>query len=99
MPAPLFGQPHKRLEDQRLLRGEASFIDDLRLVGVLHVAFVRSIHAHARVRVTSPPAIPGSSEFSAPRTCSPDAPLPTFPPWSATKRCVPAVSRRWPPRK
>jgi aerobic carbon-monoxide dehydrogenase large subunit len=59
MPDRFFGQPHKRLEDQRLLRGEASFVDDLRLVGMLHVAFVRSIHAHARVRVTSPPAIPG----------------------------------------
>src|SRR5262245_64774713 len=58
MPAPLVGRPYKRLEDQRLLRGEASFIDDLRLVGMLHVAFVRSIHAHARVRVASSPVMP-----------------------------------------
>src|SRR5262245_45949449 len=59
MPAPFFGQPHKRLEDERLLRGEAAFIDDLRLVGMLHVAFVRSIHAHARVRISGSAAMPG----------------------------------------
>ena len=80
MPDRFFGQPHKRLEDQRLLRGEASFIDDLRLVGMLHVAFVRSIHAHARVRVTSPPAIPGViGIFSAadllPGRRTPDIPI------------------------
>jgi len=80
MPDRFFGQPHKRLEDQRLLRGEASFIDDLRLVGMLHVAFVRSIHAHARVRVTSPPAIPGViGIFSAadllPGRRTPDMPI------------------------
>jgi aerobic carbon-monoxide dehydrogenase large subunit len=45
------GQPLKRLEDPRLLRGQATFLDDLRLPGVRHVAFVRSIHPHARFRV------------------------------------------------
>jgi len=61
MPAPHVGRPLKRLEDQRLLRGEATFIDDLDMVGVLHVAFVRSIHAHARVRVDARAArvVPG----------------------------------------
>jgi carbon-monoxide dehydrogenase large subunit len=59
MSDPFFGQPYKRLEDERLLRGQASFIDDLRLVGMLHVAFVRSIHAHARIRLTRPSAPPG----------------------------------------
>src|SRR5262245_4031020 len=47
----LCGQPLKRLEDPRLLRGQAMFLDDLRLPVLHHVAFVRSIHAHARVRV------------------------------------------------
>jgi aerobic carbon-monoxide dehydrogenase large subunit len=45
------GQPLKRLEDPRLLRGQAMFLDDLRLAGLHHVAFVHSIHAHARFRV------------------------------------------------
>jgi carbon-monoxide dehydrogenase large subunit len=45
------GQSFKRLEDARLLRGQATFLEDLRLPGVHHVAFARSIHAHARFRV------------------------------------------------
>jgi carbon-monoxide dehydrogenase large subunit len=48
---PFIGQPLKRLEDPRLLRGQATFLDDLRLPGIRHVAFVRSIHPHARFRV------------------------------------------------
>src|SRR5262245_35434592 len=48
-PSPTFrGQPLKRLEDPRLLRGQATFLDDLRLPHLRHVAFVRSIHPHAR---------------------------------------------------
>ena len=43
------GQPVKRLEDGRLLRGQGRYVDDIRLPGTLHVAFVRSPHAHARV--------------------------------------------------
>ena len=46
----LFGQPLRRLEDPRLLTGRAQFVDDVDLEGMLHVAFVRSPHAHARVR-------------------------------------------------
>ena len=57
MPGPFFGQSHKRLEDARLLRGEASFIEDVRLVGMRHVVFVRSIHAHARFRVDATTAL------------------------------------------
>jgi carbon-monoxide dehydrogenase large subunit len=45
-----FGQPVKRNEDARLLRGRAQFIDDVNLPGMLHAAFVRSPHAHARLR-------------------------------------------------
>src|SRR5215831_772211 len=57
MPGPFFGQSHKRLEDARLLRGEASFIEDVRLVGMRHVVFVRSIHAHARFRADATTAL------------------------------------------
>ncbi|HKA41504.1 MAG TPA: xanthine dehydrogenase family protein molybdopterin-binding subunit [Burkholderiales bacterium] len=39
-----------RLEDLPLLRGEGRFIDDIRLPGTLHAAFVRSPHAHAVIR-------------------------------------------------
>ena len=43
------GQPVKRVEDSRLLRGHGRYVDDIRLPGTLHVAFVRSPHAHARI--------------------------------------------------
>ena len=38
-----------RNEDARLLTGRARFVDDVQLPGILHVAFVRSEHAHARL--------------------------------------------------
>ncbi|HEX9937695.1 MAG TPA: xanthine dehydrogenase family protein molybdopterin-binding subunit [Longimicrobium sp.] len=41
------GQSVSRNEDARLLTGHALFVDDVRLDGMLHVAFVRSDHAHA----------------------------------------------------
>src|SRR5258705_7893770 len=37
-----FGEPVKRNEDRRLLTGQALFIDDIELPGMLHVAFLRS---------------------------------------------------------
>jgi carbon-monoxide dehydrogenase large subunit len=38
------------VEDPRLLAGQGAYLDDLRLPGLLHAAFVRSPYAHARVR-------------------------------------------------
>jgi carbon-monoxide dehydrogenase large subunit len=38
-----------RNEDARLLTGRALFVDDVQLPGMLHVAFVRSEHAHGRI--------------------------------------------------
>ena len=43
------GASIKRVEDPRLLRGLAMYVDDLRLPGMLFAAFVRSPHAHARI--------------------------------------------------
>jgi aerobic carbon-monoxide dehydrogenase large subunit len=45
----LFGARVKRVEDARFLCGQATYTDDVRLPGTLHVAFVRSPHAHARI--------------------------------------------------
>jgi aerobic carbon-monoxide dehydrogenase large subunit len=39
-----------RNEDARLLTGRALFVDDVQIEGMLHVAFVRSEHAHGRLR-------------------------------------------------
>ena len=45
----VLGQRVVRNEDARLLTGRALFIDDLQLPGTVHVAFVRSPYAHARI--------------------------------------------------
>jgi carbon-monoxide dehydrogenase large subunit len=45
-----FGAPVKRNEDKKLLTGQALFIDDVELPGMLHAAFLRSHVAHARVK-------------------------------------------------
>ncbi|MBC8728799.1 xanthine dehydrogenase family protein molybdopterin-binding subunit [Paraburkholderia sp. UCT2] len=38
-----------RTEDYRLLTGYGRYLDDIEIPGVLHVCFVRSPHAHARI--------------------------------------------------
>jgi aerobic carbon-monoxide dehydrogenase large subunit len=60
--AKYFGAAVKRREDPRFLRGEGRFVDDVKLAGMLHAAFVRSPHAHARVvaiRTRAAAAMPG----------------------------------------
>ncbi len=53
MPAPapdgFVGRPLRRVEDRPLLLGAGLYTDDIRLAGTLHVALVRSPHAHARI--------------------------------------------------
>jgi len=49
MGAKYFGAAVKRREDPRFLRGEARYVDDVKLSGMLHAAFLRSPHAHARI--------------------------------------------------
>ncbi|MBV9985556.1 MAG: xanthine dehydrogenase family protein molybdopterin-binding subunit, partial [Bradyrhizobium sp.] len=44
-----FGAPVRRNEDNRLLTGQALFIDDVELPDMLHAAFLRSQVAHARI--------------------------------------------------
>ena len=44
------GQAITRFEDQRLLRGEGRFQNDVNLPGQCHAIIVRSVHAHARIR-------------------------------------------------
>jgi carbon-monoxide dehydrogenase large subunit len=45
----ILGNPVRRTEDPRILRGDADYFDDLDVEGLLHVAFVRSTMAHARI--------------------------------------------------
>jgi len=45
----ILGNPVRRTEDPRILRGEAGYFDDLDVEGLLHAAFVRSTMAHASI--------------------------------------------------
>jgi len=45
----LFGAKIKRREDPRLVRGQATYTDDLVLPGMVYAQIVRSPHAHARI--------------------------------------------------
>ena len=46
----LFGSSVKRREDPKLITGQGTYTDDIKLFGMLHAAIVRSPHAHARIR-------------------------------------------------
>src|SRR5213594_517245 len=62
MGAKYFGAAVKRREDPRFLRGDGRFVDDVTLPGMLHAAFFRSPHAHARIdkiHTTAAAAAPG----------------------------------------
>ena len=41
------GERIRRREDPRFLTGRTRYVDDIRLPGTVHAAFVRSPHAHA----------------------------------------------------
>lgn len=45
----VIGKKVDRVEDYRLLTGTAQYLDDLNFPRALHVTFVRSPHAHARI--------------------------------------------------
>src|ERR1700704_1560372 len=44
------GESMKRKEDGRFLHGKGNYLDDIVLPGMLHMAILRSPHAHARIR-------------------------------------------------
>jgi aerobic carbon-monoxide dehydrogenase large subunit len=44
------GQPLRRREDFKLLTGKGRYVDDVRLPGMLHMAVLRSPHAHAAIK-------------------------------------------------
>ena len=47
--ANVIGQRILRREDPRFLRGEGTYVENLQAADALHLAFVRSPYAHARV--------------------------------------------------
>ncbi len=39
-----------RKEDRRLMTGKGRYVDDIKLQGMTHAHFIRSPHAHAKVK-------------------------------------------------
>src|SRR5437660_2232841 len=52
----LVGQRVKRREEPRLIQGRATYVDDLAVVGMRHLAFKRSDVAHGHIRSIDTPA-------------------------------------------
>jgi len=46
----IFGARVKRKEDPRLITGKGTYVADITPLGCLYVAFLRSPHAHARIK-------------------------------------------------
>ena len=58
----MMGARVRRKEDPRLITGTATYVDDVHLPGALHLAFVRSQHAHANISnidVSAAKQVPG----------------------------------------
>ena len=56
------GKPVRRIEDERLLKGQAKFVADVKLPETLEAVFVRSVHAHAiikKIDATAARNVPG----------------------------------------
>src|SRR5436853_728432 len=47
--AAMVGSPIKRREDPRLITGQSTYVDDIKLHGMLHMAVLRSPYGHARI--------------------------------------------------
>jgi aerobic carbon-monoxide dehydrogenase large subunit len=79
-----------RREDARHLSGRGQFVSDIKLPGTLEVAFLRSPHAHARLRsITIPPEAKGRVYTAAD--------LPRLKPIRVVTHTTGAKSPPWPP--
>ena len=82
---PEIGQPRRRKEDQRLLTGRTRWTDNITLPGMVHLSFVRSPLAHARITsidTTDAAAAPGVVGVWAGTDLPEQAPLPNA--WTVT---------------
>ncbi len=79
-----------RKEDSRHLRGRGQFVSDIRLPGTQEVIFLRSPHAHARIRSIAVPGDAGGRVFTA-------ADLPRMAPIRVVSQATGAKSPAWPP--
>ncbi|MFQ5879651.1 MAG: glyceraldehyde dehydrogenase subunit alpha [Dehalococcoidia bacterium] len=76
----LIGARIKRREDPRLITGHATYVDDVQLPGMLYMAVLRSLYAHARIRridTSKAAALPGVvAVFTGEEVRRMSAPLP-----------------------
>jgi aerobic carbon-monoxide dehydrogenase large subunit len=79
-----------RREDERHLHGRGEFVSDIKLPGTMEVAFVRSPHAHARIRGIAAPPDSKGRVFTA-------ADLPQIKPIRVVTQTAGAKSPAWPP--
>jgi len=79
-----------RKEDARHLRGRGQFVSDIRMPGLAEVLFLRSPHAHARLRRVAVPPEARGRVFTA-------ADLPRMQPIRVVTQATGAKSPAWPP--
>src|ERR1700719_3195456 len=79
-----------RKEDDRHLRARGQFVSDIRMPGLAEVVFLRSPHAHARIRSVAVPGDARGHVFLA-------ADLPHMQPIRVVTQAVGARSPAWPP--
>ena len=86
----LVGQRVKRREDPRLIQGRGTYVDDVKLTGMLHLAFKRSDVAHGRILsidTSAAEAIDGvEAVFTGKQMAELVGPLPTLLPFPAPER-------------
>ncbi|MCS7133256.1 MAG: xanthine dehydrogenase family protein molybdopterin-binding subunit [Candidatus Caldarchaeum sp.] len=69
----------KRVEDPRFLRGEAVFVEDIFFPQMLHLVFVRSPYAHAKIKsINIPTSLKTAAVFDGRAVASKTKPLYTF---------------------
>jgi aerobic carbon-monoxide dehydrogenase large subunit len=101
------GQPVRRKEDLRLVTGSGRYGDDFVLPRMVHAAFVRSPHAHARIRAIDKGAalaLPGAlavltgADYTADglKPIPHDAGLMGPPDLTVRKRSGPITTEHWP---
>src|SRR5207244_168555 len=78
-----------RKEDARHLHGRGHFVSDIKLPGTMEVAFVRSPHAHARIKSVRIPPEARGRVFTA-------ADLPRVKPIRITVHATGAKAPAWP---
>jgi aerobic carbon-monoxide dehydrogenase large subunit len=79
-----------RHEDERYLHGRGEFVSDIKLPGTMEIAFLRSPHAHARIKSIAVPPEAAGRVFTA-------ADLPQLAPVRVATQASGAKSPAWPP--